>query len=96
MKKTGNNSFLENIKGGQLGFNVDDLDKPYMKPTLMLAGRQDQVVGYNGLWHIIDKYPRASYILLDNAGHCLEIEQDILFTESVKEWLKRISAEIVI
>lgn len=91
--KTADYSFMKNIKG-QLSFNVDELEKPYMKPTLMLAGRQDQVVGYRGLWHIIDNYPRASYVLLDNAGHCLQIEQDILFRESVKEWLNRVAAEL--
>lgn len=86
-------SFLKTLKG-KLSFHVDDLEKPYMKPTLMLAGRQDHKTGYRGLWHIMDKYPRASYILLDYAGHCLQIEQDILFTESVKEWLSRVAAEL--
>jgi pimeloyl-ACP methyl ester carboxylesterase len=91
--KAADYSFMKNFKG-QLSFHVDELEKPYMKPTLMLVGRQDHIVGYRGLWHIIEKYPRASYILLDNAGHCLQIEQDILFTAAVKEWLNRVSAEL--
>jgi Predicted hydrolases or acyltransferases (alpha/beta hydrolase superfamily) len=86
-------SFLGNYSG-QLGFNEDALEKPYMKPTLMLAGRQDSIVGYRGLYHIIEMYPRASFILLDKAGHDLQIEQDVLFTEAVKEWLNRVTAEI--
>lgn len=79
---------------GQLSFDVDTLEKPYTKPTLMLAGRQDSIVGYRGLWRIIEMYPRASFVLLDKAAHALQIEQDILFTETVKEWLYRVIAEL--
>jgi pimeloyl-ACP methyl ester carboxylesterase len=86
-------SFLDNCKE-PIDFNVDKLEKPYMKPTLMLAGRQDSVVGYHGLWNIIEMYPRASFVLLDKAGHALQIEQDLLFSEAVKEWLNRVEAEM--
>lgn len=91
--KSADYSFLKNCKG-EFSFNVDALQKPYVKPTLMLAGRQDSVVGYQGLWEIIEMYPRASFVLLDRAGHGLQIGQDILFTETVKEWLNRVEAEI--
>jgi pimeloyl-ACP methyl ester carboxylesterase len=86
-------SFLEKCQG-QLSFNVDELEKPYRKPTLMLTGRQDSVVGYRGLWNIIEMYPRASFVLLDKAGHALQIDQDVLFSETVKEWLNRVAAEM--
>jgi len=91
--KIADHSFLKNCMG-QISFNVDALEKPYMKPTLMLAGRQDSIVGYRGLWQIIEMYPRASFILLDRAGHDLQIEQDVLFTEAVKDWLIRVVAEM--
>ncbi len=78
---------------GDLSFDVDALEVPFTKPTLMLAGRQDSVVGYRGLWDIVELYPRASFILLDSAAHNLQIEQDILFTEAVKEWLFRVTAD---
>lgn len=89
-------SFLENYLGqnGSFSFNVDALEVPFMKPTLMLTGRQDFAVGYRDLWQIIEMYPRASFILLDKAGHNLQIEQDILFREAVKEWLNRVVAEM--
>lgn len=86
------NSFFKDFK--KFSFNVDALEKPYMKPTLILAGRQDSIVGYRGLWQIIEMYSRASFILLDRAGHALQIEQDNLFSETVKEWLSRVTAEI--
>jgi pimeloyl-ACP methyl ester carboxylesterase len=89
-------SFLKNYLGQHVpfSFDVDALEKPYMKPTLMLTGRQDFVVGYRDLWQIIEMYPRASFVLLDRAGHNLPIEQDILFAETVKNWLNRVTAEM--
>jgi len=75
-------------------FNVDTLEKPFMKPSLFLAGRQDSVVGYRDLWKIVGMYPRASFVLLDKAAHNLQIEQDVLFTATVREWLDRVAAEM--
>lgn len=94
--KTADYAFLNNCLGQHttFSFDVDALEKPYMKPTLMLTGRQDTIVGYRGLWQIIDMYPRASFVLLDKAAHNLQIEQDILFTATVKEWLNRVEAEM--
>lgn len=94
--KIADQSFLENDLGQHVSFsfNADALEKPYMKPTLMLTGRQDSIVGYQDLWKIIGIYPRASFVLLDRAGHNLQIEQDILFSETVKEWLNRVTFEM--
>ena len=88
-------SFLEKNLGRNVpfSFNVDLLEKPYMKPTLMLMGRQDSACGYRDIWKLIEAYPRASFIILDKAGHNLQIEQDILFGETVKEWLNRVLEE---
>ena len=89
-------SFLTNTLGKNISFSFDPdvLEKPYTKPALMIAGRQDSIVGYRDLMKIIEKYPRASLAILDRAGHNLQIEQDVIFTEMVKEWLFRISSEM--
>ncbi len=88
-------TFLESCLSQHVpySFNVDALEKPYMKPSLFLAGRQDSAVGYRDLWKIIEMYPRASFVLLDKAAHNLQIEQDALFTATVNEWLDRVAAE---
>jgi len=74
-------AFLENNLGQQVPYTIDvDLvEKPYRQPTLMVMGRQDSVVGYRDHWQIIENYSRASFVILDKAGHNLQIEQDILF-----------------
>ncbi|CAM02087.1 hypothetical protein SACE_2808 [Saccharopolyspora erythraea NRRL 2338] len=38
-------------------------------------------------------YPRASFAVLDVAGHNLPIEQPELFGALVLEWLDRVTAE---
>lgn len=91
--KLADREFMERFKG-QFSFNVDEYEKPFLKPALFLVGRQDHIVGYRGIWHIMDMYPRASYILLDRAGHNLQIEQNGIFTEAVKEWLERVLCEM--
>ncbi len=43
---------------------------------------------------ILPNYPRASLVLLDKAAHALQVEQDVLFTGTVNEWLDRVSFEL--
>lgn len=75
--KLANLSFLKKIKNTDYKFNfdVDKLENNFEKPCLFLFGRQDSVVGYKDAWKIIENYPRSSYIILDKAGHNLQIEQ---------------------
>jgi pimeloyl-ACP methyl ester carboxylesterase len=69
---------------GGLGFD---------KPTLFISGKQDNCVGYEDLWRLVKDYSRASFFILDAAGHNLQIEQDILFSQMVENWLFRIEQE---
>ncbi len=87
--------FLEHSLGQHVPYqvNVDQVERPYRQPTLIVMGRQDCVVGYHDHWQLIENFPRASFVILDKAGHNLQIEQDVLFTTMVKEWLDRVQAE---
>lgn len=88
-------NFLENTLSQNVPYkvNVDQIEHPYQQPTLLVMGRQDCAVGYRDHWQLIENFPRASFVILDKAGHNLQIEQDILFTALVKEWLDRVQAE---
>jgi pimeloyl-ACP methyl ester carboxylesterase len=65
----------------------------YERPTLILCGRQDSSTGYADLWPLLPHYPRATYAVLDAAGHNLQLEQPELFAALVREWLRRVSLE---
>jgi pimeloyl-ACP methyl ester carboxylesterase len=71
-------------------FDVDKPSKPFEKPVLILAGRQDSRVGYEGAWKLLENYPRATFAVLDRAGHGLALEQEGLFMALADEWLQRV------
>jgi len=90
--KVADDKFLTRIweEGYPFSFDVDKLTKKFKNPTLFLLGRQDQVVGYRDAWKIIENYQRATFAILDKAGHSLQIEQEEIFNSLVVEWLKRV------
>jgi pimeloyl-ACP methyl ester carboxylesterase len=62
----------------------------YRRPTLLVTGRQDSTVGYARAWDLLDGYPRATFAVLDRAGHALPHEQPELLGSLVTEWLSRV------
>lgn len=62
----------------------------YPNPTLILAGRQDAAAGYAGPWRLLEHYPRATFAVLDRAGHALPHEQADLASALLAEWLDRV------
>ena len=64
--------------------------KTYPHPVLILAGRQDATAGHTGPWELIEHYPRATFAVLDRAGHALFHEQPALTQALVVEWLARV------
>ncbi|KAK5732272.1 hypothetical protein LTR17_010718 [Elasticomyces elasticus] len=66
-------------------------DMPFSKPTLILTGRQDTVVGYRDAWPLLACYPRATFVALDRTDHGLPVDEtDVLIFEAlVRNWLLR-------
>ncbi|WP_394833722.1 alpha/beta hydrolase [Pendulispora rubella] len=83
--------FLERLqKRYAFSFAVDALPQRFMKPVLVVVGRQDNVVGYRDAARIMENYPRGTYTVVDRAGHNLLIEQPTLFEALMNEWLDRL------
>ncbi|MFB7139222.1 alpha/beta fold hydrolase [Gottfriedia sp. NPDC056225] len=81
--------FLSKIKN-HYGFSYE-IDKFKLNaPSLFLLGRQDSVVGFKDALNILENYPRATFVVLDKAGHNLQIEQENLFNSLINEWLDRV------
>jgi pimeloyl-ACP methyl ester carboxylesterase len=84
-------AFLARVAAtGGFSFDVDALPEPFPAPALIVAGRQDGVAGYQDAWELLDLYPRATFAVLDRAGHGLALEQQTLFRALVGEWLDRV------
>lgn len=74
--------------------DVEKLPKPFEKPSLIITGRQDSIVGFENQWGILKNYPRATYSVLDNTGHLLFWEQEQLTLNLFGEWLDRVEENI--
>lgn len=89
--KAADEGFLSRLrKNYAFSFDIARLPEPFTKPALFLHGRQDSVCGYRDAWKVIESYPRATYAVLDRAGHSLQMEQPTLYEALTNEWLDRV------
>jgi pimeloyl-ACP methyl ester carboxylesterase len=88
--QTADHAFLARLEESGFSFDVDALSAPFAAPTLILTARQDQICGYRDAWELLNNYPRATFTVLDRAGHLITIEQDVLCHALMREWLDRV------
>ena len=56
-------------------------------PTLLLAGRQDSVVGYADTVDLLGRYPHATLAVVDRAGHALLHERPEVVGPLLADWV---------
>jgi pimeloyl-ACP methyl ester carboxylesterase len=67
---------------------------PFERPSLLLTGRQDATTGYAAAYRLLDEFPRATYAVLDLAGHWLgRVERPDAFRALIRDWLERVEQE---
>jgi len=72
-------------------FDIDKLPKPYDRPTLFLLGRQDHIVSYRNVWQVLENFPRATFAVLDQAGHGITGMEQIQVSQSlINDWIDRV------
>jgi len=62
----------------------------FSAPTLILAGRQDEVTGYRDILRLLELYPRATFAVLDRETHSLPVDDRTVFEALVSNWLCRV------
>lgn len=70
-------------------------ERQFTKPTLFLCGHQDTCVGYQDAFTLLTSYPRASFVVIDAAGHHAQIDQPNLMEIHMRDWLRRIRQEAI-
>lgn len=74
-------------KGYKASFNVDANNAQFDKPVVIMAGKQDSVVGFEDQYALSLKFPRSTYVAVDCAAHAMHIEQAELFNAVFKRWI---------
>jgi len=80
--------------GGGTGGEGRPFDPYFDRPTCFVLGRQDASVGWRDALRLAERYPRASFHVIDAAGHNLEVEQAGLFDVAFGGWLGDVEADI--
>ena len=83
-------SIREDPQRYQLPLAADDEQTPFPAPTLILCGRQDEVVGYRDSLRLLELYPRSTFVVLDRGTHALPVDENELFEALVHNWLTRV------
>jgi pimeloyl-ACP methyl ester carboxylesterase len=88
---------LQRGLGGAGGFSFDRLgkagtaderfDPPFDRPACFFLGRQDPSTGWRDALRLAERYPRASYHILDAAGHNAQIEAPEAFAAAFRAWI---------
>lgn len=63
------------------------------RPVLIVTGRQDSVVGFQDQWALAQRLPRASYAMLDRAGHNLTVEQPDAVRALLRDWAAHLATD---
>lgn len=82
--------FLAKIKANY-SFSFETDTELVEFPAVFLMGKQDSMVGYKDAFQLLVNYPRATFVVLDRAGHNLQIEQASLLNAHINEWLDRVN-----
>lgn len=59
------------------------------QPALIICGREDSICGFRDYIPLLEKFPKSTFCILDQAGHMLQIEKREVVQELVKDWLVR-------
>jgi len=85
--------FIERVEErSTFSFDVRDFPEPFDRPSLFVSARQDAMAGYADILTLIESFPRATFAVLDRAGHGVGTDQPVLFQALVREWLDRIES----
>lgn len=95
--KKADRTFLKNLSDHYaVSFDLDAQahQSQFDQPSLLVLGRQDTIVGYADQVKVLEDYPRATFSILDMAGHNLQLEQTEVLKTLLINWLGRCENEI--
>lgn len=86
------NAVLDPIRADPSKYSLSfDVESRFDGPTLVIAARHDDNVGYRDSLKLLENYPRATYAVLDRGTHGLPVDEPekCLFAALVRDWVLR-------
>lgn len=68
----------------------DDAWGGFDRPVLIITGRQDAVVGFQDQGELAQRFPRATFAMIDGAGHNLEIDAPEIVGAHLRAWAQQL------
>lgn len=68
----------------------EDISAPFERPTVIVTGKQDHIVGYADQFHLLHHYSAATYAVLDGAGHNVHLEQPAAVSRLLRDWARHV------
>ncbi len=68
---------------------LDDAARALTVPTLLIRGRQSDVLSEDGARHLVSLAPHARYVDVSGAGHMVAGDRNDAFNDAVVEFLRR-------
>ncbi|HLO11801.1 MAG TPA: alpha/beta hydrolase [Pseudoneobacillus sp.] len=59
------------------------------QPALFILGKQDSICGYSDHLVLLEKFLNSSFVVLDQAGHMMQIERRTLVQALLTDWISR-------
>ena len=66
-----------------------ELNDSCSKPVLVIVGKGDGIVGYEDAQKLMKRYSNGSFVILNKAGHNLQIEQPRMFSTLIVDWQRK-------
>lgn len=95
--KLANQNFLKTYQ--QNGYEFNNLNLfdyiSFDKPSLVMMGKQDQIVGYEDTMKCLHQFKHLTTLVVDGAGHNLQLDQPNIFKTHVMKWLDDIDIKVL-
>ena len=78
--------------GAAYALTATDRRPAFQGPALIVAGREDAIVGHRDAGRLADRLPQCTYAVLDGAGHHAHVERAAATAALIGDWLDRVAA----
>lgn len=89
------NDYMRSKLKGSFSFDINKMliKNHFNQPVLLLTAKYDLAVGYKEQYKWLDIFQKASYFVIDGAGHNMHIDQPVIFDRIVRGYIEQYFTE---